>query len=82
MVASISPNGEELKYNLAKCRTKEIVHGKIDQCLVENPTCNYFFHFGTAIFCKHPARNQFDQNSTEEPKPSMFAKLDLNLKNL
>lgn len=39
-------------------KKKEIVGGKIIQCMEENPLCNNFFYFGSAIFCKKTVKNE------------------------
>lgn len=45
------------------CRFKEVISGKLVQCLEKNPSCNNSFYFGTAIFCKKPIQQELKQNS-------------------
>lgn len=77
MEASLLIKEEGLNNSCPECQIKEMVSGKIYQCLVESPTCNYYFHFGATRFCKHPSRNLFIKKNIEKPSPSLFAKLDI-----
>ncbi|MFA6597287.1 MAG: hypothetical protein WCS69_06160 [Ignavibacteriaceae bacterium] len=81
MEESIFTKKEGLKDFFPECQLKEVANGKIYQCLVENPTCTHYFHFGSVMFCKHPLRNQFTPKNVEKPSASMFAKLDLGSEN-
>lgn len=66
MKESMSHGKEEFEDYLQDCRTKEVIGGKIEQCLVENPACNHFIHFGAATFCNHPLRNQITKDNPEK----------------
>jgi len=73
LISSVEGKNEDCR---EECRTKEIVSGKIVQCLVKNPTCGCFFHFGAAIFCMHPSQNKSNKHSLEGANNPMFVELD------
>lgn len=53
-------------------KTKEVVGGKIIQCFEENPLCNNFFYFGSAIFCKKSMQNELTHPNGEKHVPPIF----------
>ena len=63
MENQLSLNKEDSANSETACRFKEIISGKLVQCLEKNPSCNNSFYFGTAIFCKKPIQQELKQNS-------------------
>lgn len=48
------------------CRVKDIVSGKLVQCLEKNSLCPNTFYFGKTVFCKLPIQNEGIKNN--DPK--------------
>lgn len=54
------------------CQVKEVISGKLVQCLEKNPTCDNSFYFGTALFCKKPIQQVIMENKNPQPVSPPF----------
>ncbi len=54
------------------CQVKEVISGKVVQCLEKNPTCDNSFYFGTALFCKKPIQQTLNENKNTQPTSPPF----------
>ena len=53
------------------CRVKDVVSGKLVQCLEKNSLCPNTIYFGKTVFCKLPFQNEGTQNNN--PKTNSTA---------
>ncbi|MFA6980752.1 MAG: hypothetical protein WC209_15630 [Ignavibacteriaceae bacterium] len=72
MENQLSFNKEDSANSESACRFKEVISGKLVQCLEKNPSCNNSFYFGTAIFCKKPIQQELKQNSPAQSVSPTF----------
>lgn len=54
------------------CQVKEVITGKVVQCLEKNPTCDNSFHFGNVLFCKKPIQQKLVENKNALPSSPPF----------
>lgn len=47
------------------CRAKEVVSGKLVECLVKGSVCEHSFHFGNKLFCSHPLKHLIAKRTRE-----------------
>ncbi|MEI7905995.1 MAG: hypothetical protein WCI84_01420 [Bacteroidota bacterium] len=57
--AANSPGQEAAPY----CKVRDIVDGKVVECLEEKPLCTFSFGFGNNQFCSHPLRAEITKQN-------------------
>lgn len=45
------------------CRVKDVVSGKLVQCLEKDSLCPNTFYFGKTVFCRLPFQNEVIKNN-------------------
>lgn len=50
------------------CRAKEVVRGKLVECLVMGSVCEHSFHFGNKLFCSHPLKHVIAKRTQKQPE--------------
>jgi len=63
------------------CRVKDVVSGKLVQCLEKNSLCPNTFYFGKTVFCKLPLTIEGGQNNPSKTIPASSPIFDEPFKN-